>query len=102
MQGVTSVRSLIAYGRTCGVGNSLRGLSRHGSSLTRLAATWSPGALAASLAAYRAANPKTLIEGVHLFPFGAMPQTARWACAVARGEFEFSKKDGGLKVANSA
>lgn len=102
LPGVTSVRSLIAYGRACGVGASLRGLIRHGGSLTRLAATWSPGALAASLAAHRAGDPETLIEGVHLFPFGALPQTARWAGAVARGEFEFAKKDGGLKLVKTS
>jgi methylenetetrahydrofolate reductase (NADPH) len=101
LPGVTSVRSLIAYGRACGVGSSLRGLSRHGSSLTRLAATWSPGALVSSLAAHRAADPETLIEGVHMFSFGALEKTARWADAVAGGRFEMSRKDDSLKLNKS-
>lgn len=101
LPGVTSVRSLISYGRACGVGSSLRGLSRHGGSMTRLAATWAPGALVVSLAAHRAADPETLIEGVHLFPFGALLPTARWANAVVGGDFEFSRKDGGVKLAKA-
>ena len=99
LPGVTSVRSLITYGRACGVGSSLRGLSRDGGSLTRLAATWSPGALVSSLAVHGAADPETLIEGVHLFSFGALKKTARWADAVAGGQFEISKKDGRPKLA---
>ncbi len=87
LPGVTSLRSLISYGRSCGVGASLRGLTRHGSSLARLTAVWTPDRLVATLAAYRSAEPHSLIEGVHLFPFGVFERTARWAVTLAEGRF---------------
>lgn len=98
LPGVTSVGKLIDYARSCGVGPSLRVLTRRGHSVLKLAGVKAPDALVLELAAYRAVNPDSSLAGSHLFPLGGFERTASWALAVAEGKFRIRTGRGGLEV----
>ena len=85
--GPATLKTLLAYARMCGIGNSMRVLTRQGGNLLRLASLSYPDALISALAAQRAADPGSRIERLHLYPFGGLARTARWLEAVRAGAF---------------
>lgn len=85
--GPATVKSLLNYARLCGVGNSVRVLSRQAGNLFKLASLSYPDALITALARARAADPGTRIERLHFYPFGGLARTARWIDAIRSGAF---------------
>jgi methylenetetrahydrofolate reductase (NADPH) len=85
--GPATVKSLLSYARLCGVGNSVRMLTRQGGNLFKLASMAYPDALITALAHHRAADPDCRIERLHFYPFGGFGRTARWIEAVRAGAF---------------
>jgi methylenetetrahydrofolate reductase (NADPH) len=85
--GPASIKSLLGYARLCGVGNSVRVLTRRGGSLLKLASLSYPDALITALARHRATDPATRIERLHWYPFGGLARTARWLEAIQSGAF---------------
>ncbi len=69
--------TLIRYALMCGVGPSLRAL-KHGQAQGVLARD-TPERLLAEVATAREADPASNITGVHLFTFGGLADTVRWA-----------------------
>ncbi len=84
--GVTSLRTLVRYGRLCGVGASLRGLLREPRRVFPLHGVRDPLRMVDELAALRQTDPMGAPSRVHFFSLGAFSATAEWANAVARGE----------------
>jgi len=95
--GPATLKTLLAYARMCGIGNSMRVLTRQAGNLLRLARLSYPDALITALAAQRAADPDGRIERLHLYPFGGLARTARWLEGVRAGAFTLS--DDGLGFA---
>lgn len=89
--GLATIKTLLKYALECGVGPSIHAVSRHARNLTKLVTVAAPDEMVVGLAAYRQANPTSLVAGVHFFPFGGLKRTAAWAAKVANGEFEFTK-----------
>jgi methylenetetrahydrofolate reductase (NADPH) len=85
--GPATLKSLLAYAKLCGVGNSVRVLTRQGGNLLRLACMSYPDALITALARHRAADPASRIERLHFYPFGGLARTARWLEAARAGAF---------------
>jgi methylenetetrahydrofolate reductase (NADPH) len=85
--GPATLKTLLAYARLCGIGNSMRVLTRRGGNLLRLARLSYPDALVVALARHRATDPATRIERLHLYPFGGLARTARWLEGVRSGAF---------------
>jgi methylenetetrahydrofolate reductase (NADPH) len=83
LPGLTSPTRLLRFGLSCGVGPSLKVLRAQAGGVLRLATTpvYRPDETVAGLAAAVAADPASLLRGVHLFPFGSLVATARWAAA---------------------
>jgi len=80
LPGLTSPARLLKFGLSCGVGPSLAVLRKQTGSVLKLAtATYRPTDTLRGLARAVAADPENLISAVHLFPFGAVVPTARWA-----------------------
>jgi methylenetetrahydrofolate reductase (NADPH) len=92
--GPATLKTLLAYANLCGIGNSMRVLTRQGGNLLRLARLSYPDALITALAQHRAADPATRIERLHLYPFGGLARTARWLEGIRSGAF--SLHDDGL------
>jgi methylenetetrahydrofolate reductase (NADPH) len=85
--GPATIRSLLNYARLCGVGNSVRVLTRQAGNLLKLASLSYPDAMIAALAWHRAEDPHSRIERLHFYPFGGLARTARWLAAIRAGAF---------------
>ncbi len=96
--GPASLRGLIGFAKACGVGPSLRVLTRRATTLTKLAAVQTPDRLVAELAAYKAGDPDCSIEQVHLYPLGGLKRAADWARAVVAGRFTLKPNGSGFDV----
>ncbi|MEJ2885141.1 methylenetetrahydrofolate reductase [Actinomycetospora aeridis] len=82
LPGLTSPARLLKFGLSCGVGPSLAVLRKQSGSVLKLATqTYRPTETLRGLARAVAADPGNLISAVHLFPFGAVVPTARWAAS---------------------
>ena len=91
--GLASLKALIGHAKACGVGPSMRFLTRQARNVTKLLTVTAPDRLVAGLAAYRATDPQCGIRGVHVYPLGGLTKSARWAQAVVDGRFEM--REGG-------
>jgi len=96
--GPASVKSLINHARACGIGPSMRFLTRQARSITRLLTVSTPDRLVADLAHYTATDPQHGIRGVHMYPLGGLSKTTRWAYAASRGEFDLHSDSKGFDI----
>jgi len=97
LPGLATIKTLIAYAKSCGVGNSMRFLTRQARNVTKLLSVSAPDKLVADLATYKAENPACGIVSAHMFPLGGLKRTTTWSNAVVDGRFELDAK-GGFKV----
>jgi len=77
LPGPATPRKLMAYAWQCGVGVSARVLARRPEA-ARLFGRWAPDAVVDALAAHRAAQPASLVRGLHLYPFGGLAAALDW------------------------
>ncbi len=94
LPGLATIKTLIGYARACGVGNSMRFLTRQAKNVTKLLSVSTPDKIVAELAAYQASDPDCGIVSVHMFPLGGLKRTADWSNAVVEGRFELNQKGG--------
>ncbi|MGI5132752.1 methylenetetrahydrofolate reductase [Pseudonocardia sp. CA-107938] len=89
LPGLTSPMKLLKFGLSCGVGPSLSVLRHQTGGVFKLATSpvHHPDALLLGLAEAVTADPASLIENVHFFPFGALVPTAAWAWEIREGRF---------------
>lgn len=80
LAGPASIATLTRYAIRCGVGNSLKALTR-GPSLSRLLTDSSPEQVIRELAEAAAKDPSLGIAGLHFFVFGGFNKTADWTKA---------------------
>ena len=78
--GVTSPATLLKYGLACGIGPSLEILRKQSGGLLKLATTRQLAARRGrrGIAEAAAADPDSLIRGLHVFPFGGLRRSAEW------------------------
>ena len=100
--GPATVRSLLNYARLCGVGNSIRVLTRQAGNLFKLASLSYPDALIAALAWHRASDPDCRVERLHLYPFGGLARSARWIEGIQAGAFTLHDDGWGFTVDGTA
>ena len=96
--GLASLKALIGHARACGVGPSMRFLTRQARNVAKLLTVSAPDRLVTALAAYRATDPGCGIHGVHIYPLGGLKKSARWVRAVTDGRFEMRKDGLGFEV----
>jgi len=96
--GPATLKSLLSYARLCGVGNSMRVLTRQAGNLLKLASLSYPDALIAALARHPAGDPGCRIERLHFYPFGGLARTARWIGAIRAGAFTLHDDATGFTV----
>ena len=95
--GLATLKTLLMHARNCGIGNSIKFLTRQAKIVTRLMAVNTPDKLVAELADYSANDPGTGISGVHVYPLGGLRKSAKWSYAVVDGHLTMNGK-GGFKV----
>ncbi len=71
--------TLINYARQCGVGASLRVLTRRPDVMAGLLRAWTPDAITRDLMDHGRRQGGDRLAGVHLFPFGGFAKAADWA-----------------------
>ena len=95
--GLATLKTLLMHARNCGIGNSIKFLTRQTKNVTRLMTLSTPDKLVAELADYVANDPASGIRGVHVYPLGGLRKSAKWSYAVVDGRLTMSDK-GGFRV----
>jgi 5,10-methylenetetrahydrofolate reductase len=85
--GLATLKTLLAHATACGIGPSMRVLTRQAANIAKLMTTRAPDKLVRDLANYQANDPQCGITQVHLYPLGGMAKSAKWLYAVMDGKF---------------
>lgn len=96
--GLATLKTLLAHAKACGVGPSMRFLSRQARNVTKLLTVSAPDKLVTALAAYQANDPDCGIVGVHMYPLGGLRRSSKWSYGVTDGHFTMSKDGRGFSV----
>ena len=89
--GPASIKTLINYARSCGIGNSLRFISKQAFNLTKLATLRTPDKLIYDLADYKENNKSSNLEKIHFYAFGGMKKTSDWLNQLRDSELVYNK-----------
>lgn len=76
--GPAKLQTMIKFAMACGVGPSVRVLTRRAKDVTKLVKPFEPTQVLSELARHKAANPNFNVESVHLFPLGGINKTAEY------------------------
>lgn len=96
--GLASLKSLIAHSKACGVGASMKILTKQAKNLSKLLLINTPDKLCVDLATYQATDPNCGIVGMHMYPLGGLKKTAHWSYAVRDGHFTMNADETGFVV----
>jgi len=98
LAGPSSFRQLAKFAVVCGVGASARMLTSRTAATANLLKTKAPDDMVIDFAQHLAANPGSRIKNPHIFAFGGVAKSARWANAVRDGNIKFNKQESGFEV----
>jgi methylenetetrahydrofolate reductase (NADPH) len=84
--GLATIKTLLAHATACGIGPSMRIITRQAANIAKLMTTRAPDKLVRELANYQAQDPTCGINQVHLYPLGGMVKSAKWLYAVMDGK----------------
>ncbi len=96
--GLATIKTLINHAKACGVGPSMRVLTRQARNIAKLMSVNAPDSLVLELARYKANDPDCGIRRAHFYPLGGLRRTAAWARAVAEGDFTLHRNGRGFSV----
>ena len=96
--GPSSLTGLVKYARICGVGPSVRFLTRGAGAVLAVARNWTPDALITDLVGKLDPTRRDVTVGLHVYSFGGAARTARWLEQVRRGNFEMRRGGRGFVV----
>ena len=91
--GPASIKTLINYARSCGIGNSLRFISKQAFNLTKLATLSTPDKLIYDLASYIQSNQSSNLENIHFYAFGGIKKTADWLNQLDNSDLNYNNKN---------
>jgi methylenetetrahydrofolate reductase (NADPH) len=93
LAGPTNFVTLLGYARRCGVRASAHALARQAGLARRLFAMWTPDTFLSALVEAQSNSHLGALEP-HLFSFGGLLRTARWAQAAAQGRVTLEPGEG--------
>ena len=88
--GPATLKTLLSYATSCGIGNSIRFLSKQALNITKLATTRSPDKLIHDLASYKLENPDTKLKKIHFYAFGGIKKTSGWLKSINRTDLSYN------------
>jgi methylenetetrahydrofolate reductase (NADPH) len=88
--GPATLKTLLSYATSCGIGNSIKFLSKQALNITKLATTRSPDKLIYDLACYQIENPDTKLKKIHFYAFGGIKKTSDWLKAVNKPDLSYN------------
>ena len=86
--GPATLKTLISYATSCGIGNSIRFLSKQAMNITKFATTKTPDKLIADLAEYKETNPNSKLAKLHFYAFGGIKKTSEWLHNITTSELD--------------
>ena len=98
LPGLATLKTLINHAKACGIGPSMRVLTRQARHISKLMTVRTPDKLLIDLAEYRASFTDCGIAKVHVYPLGGLRRSANWSYAVADGAFELNRDGRSFKV----
>jgi methylenetetrahydrofolate reductase (NADPH) len=96
--GIASLKTLLGYAMSCGVGNSINFLKRQATNVTKLLLPSAPDKLLVDLAQHVMSEPHTRISKLHFFTLGGLAKSAQWVNAINEGRFKVSADQRGFAV----
>jgi methylenetetrahydrofolate reductase (NADPH) len=100
--GLATIKTLMAHAKACGIGPSMRFISRQAMNVAKLLTVSAPDKLVTELAEYQANDAHCGIRGVHMYPLGGLKKSAEWSYAVADGRFTLNSDGTGFVVEMSS
>ena len=91
--GPATLKTLIAYAKSCGIGNSIRFLSKQAINITKIMKTRTPDKLIADLADYKEEHPNSKLAKLHFYAFGGIKTTSKWLYDVINSNLEINSKN---------
>ena len=88
--GPATLKTLLGYATSCGIGNSIRFLSKQALNITKLATTRSPDKLIYDLASYQIENPNTNLKKIHFYAFGGIKKTSDWLKTLNKPDLSYN------------
>ena len=76
--GPAKLQTLLKFSIECGIGASMKVLTKRAKDLTKLLLPYKPTQILNELAEYKSKDPELNIEQVHFFPIGGIKQTVDW------------------------
>lgn len=98
--GLASLKALINHARACGVGASMKFLTKQARNITKLLNIQAPDKLIIELARYKAEDPECGIKKVHMYPLGGLRRSAAYSYALVDGAFDIDPRGTGIKLHN--
>ena len=92
--GPATLKTLVGYATSCGIGNSIRFLSKQAMNITKLTATRTPYKLIADLADYKESNSSSKLTKLHFYAFGGIKKTSEWLQNIINSELEINDNNG--------
>ncbi len=96
--GLATLKTLINHAKACGIGPSMRVLTRQARHIAKLLTVQQPDRLLIDLAHHKATNPLSAIAKIHVYPLGGLRRSAKWSYSVADGDFTMAKQGKGFSV----
>ena len=76
--GPAKLKTLLKFSVECGIGSSMKVLSKRAKDITKLLLPYEPIQILKDLSQHKAKDPKFNIEQIHFFPFGGIKETSDW------------------------
>ena len=78
MAGPAKLQTLLKFSVECGIGASMKVLTKRAKDITKLLMPYKPTQILNELADHKSKDPEFNIEQVHFFPIGGVKQTVDW------------------------
>lgn len=96
--GLATIKTLLAHATACGIGPSMRIITRQAANIAKLMTTRMPDKITRDLANYFANDPQCGITQCHLYPLGGMAKSSKWLYAVMDGKFQLNDEGFDLTI----
>lgn len=80
--GPANLKILFSYAKSCGIGNSIKFLSKQALNISKIATTRTPDRLIADLSEYKFNTSASKLTKLHIYPFGGIKKTSKWMNAI--------------------
>jgi methylenetetrahydrofolate reductase (NADPH) len=96
--GPASIKTLLRFAQECGIGPSMRVITRQAKNVAKLLTVQTPDALLVGLAEFQSNDAARQLQRIHLYPFGGFAKTCGWFSSVGEGRFVITRDGKGFSL----